>query len=527
MIQKDAKRMKKRQIWNIIFAVLFVLLFAIEIVAFSSILRLNMLPGTLVALIVAVFLVYDCVTAYFMFLRGRKVSRKMARTVAKRRRIIACVLAIVMGCGCVVITTVANDVYDTLNVAPAAQPEEPEEVGVTRTVYVRTHDKAQTLADAKAYNYGIVIHYDDECTQQAIAEIQKQVGGTIQTTEFVSVFEMADALLSGKLDAMILNSGFISVLEGEERYESFGEQTRSLADVKIEGNGEELDGSGLLLNVEADIAENGKLKPFIVYISGSDSREGVLNNGRSDVNILAAVNPETRQVLLVNSPRDFVVSNPAGNGAKDKLTHCGIWGVQNSMGALEELYGHPVQYYAQLNFTGLEELVDAIGGITVKSDVAFTLYRNAGKIKVGKNTLNGKEALAFARTRKGLDGGDNDRGKNQMKVIKAIINKATDGATIINNYGAIMKSIDGMFIMNIPMPLISQLVKNQLADMSGWNVVSYSSTGKGGFYECYSSPGQKLSAVMPDEASVSKASKLIEKVFAGENMTDVVMNTTT
>ena len=520
--------MKKRQIWNIIFAVLFALLAIIEIVTVRSILRLDMLPGGLVALIIALFVVYDLVAANFMFLRGRRVPRNKVRVVAKRRRILACVLAIVMCCGCVVISTVAKDVYDTLNMVTETPAETPEEdPGITRTVYVRQYDAAQELIDAKDYNYGIVIHYDDVCTQQAVEEVKKQVGGNIQITEFVSVFEMADALLSGKQDAMILSSGYISILEGDERYETFGEQTRALANVKIEGDGQELDGSGLLMNVEADIAENGKLKPFIVYVSGSDSREGVLDNGRSDVNILAVVNPETRQVLLVNSPRDFLVANPAGNGAEDKLTHCGIWGVQNSMGALEALYGHPVQYYAQLNFTGLEKLVDAIGGITVKSDVAFTLYRNAGKIKVGKNTLNGKEALAFARTRKGLDGGDNDRGKNQMKVIKAVIDKATSGTTIVNNYSAIMKSIDGMFIMNIPTPLITQLVKNQLADMSGWNVVSYSTTGKGGYYECYSAPGQKLSAVKPSADKVAKASKLMEKVFAGEILTEEVINTTT
>ena len=513
--------MKKRQIWNIIFAALFALLFIIEIVAIRSILRLDMLPGGLVAILITLFVLYDGVVAYFMFLRGRRVPRNKVRTVAKRRRIIACVLSIVMACGCIVIATVAGDVYDTLHMVVETPAETPEEApGITRTVYVRQYDRAQELIEAKDYNYGIVIHYDDVCTQQAVEEVKKQVGGNIQITEYTSVFSMADALLSGKLDAMILSSGYVSILEGDERYETFGEMTRALADVKIEGDGQELDGSGLLMNAEADIAENGKLKPFIVYVSGSDSREGVLDNGRSDVNILAVVNPETRQVLLVNSPRDFLVQNPHANGAEDKLTHCGIWGVQNSMGALEALYGHPVQYYAQLNFTGLEKLVDAIGGITVKSDVAFTLYRNAGKIKVGKNTLNGKEALAFARTRKGLDGGDNDRGKNQMKVIKAVIDKATSGTTIINNYSAIMKSIDGMFIMNIPTALITQLVKNQLADMSGWNVVSYSATGKGGNFECYSAPGQKLYAIKPSEDKVAEAKALMDKVFAGEILSE-------
>ena len=119
--------MKKRQIWNIIFAVLFALLAIIEIVTVRSILRLDMLPGGLVALIIALFVVYDLVAANFMFLRGRRVPRNKVRVVAKRRRILACVLAIVMCCGCVVISTVAKDVYDTLNMVTETPAETPAE----------------------------------------------------------------------------------------------------------------------------------------------------------------------------------------------------------------------------------------------------------------------------------------------------------------------------------------------------------------------------------------------------------------
>lgn len=523
--------MKKRQILNIVLLALLAALLVIEVVAAVAVLRLNMLPGLIVVLLVLLLLIYDCVVASFMFLRGRKTTRKNAKKMAKKRRIIACVLTVVMVCGCIVISTVANDVRKTFETMQAdKQAEEAakeENAGIKRAVYIRSHDAAQELADAKSYNFGIVTNYDDVCTQQAVDEIQKQLGSTIQTTGYFNVFEMADALLSGKLDAMILNSSYLSILEADDRYESFRDLTRVLAEVKIEGNGEELDGSGLLLNTEADIAENGKLKPFIVYLSGSDSREGtLLANTRSDVNILAVVNPETYQVLLVNSPRDFYVPNPAGDGAMDKLTHCGVYGIDCSIEALEQLYSCEVQYFAQMNFSGLTKLVDALGGITVESDAAFTLHGNVGKIKVGNNTLTGKQALAFARTRKGLDGGDNDRGKNQMRVIKAIIKQATSGATIVSNYSVIMKSIEGLFVMDVPTSLISEVVKKQLASMPEWNIVTYATTGKGGYRECFSAPGMELSTVVPNEASVSKATHLIEKVLAGEILTEQVVNTT-
>ena len=516
--------MKKQQIWSLAFLAMLLIQLIVQIVTITAVARLQMLPGLLIALMIIVFLAYDGLVFFFMFMRGKKPkTRKMARMIRKRRRIISCVLFVIMLCGCLVVSTVANDVRKTFEAAQTAmQPSENEEdTGIKRSVYVRTHDGAETLADAKSYNYGIVKNYDDVCTQQAVDAIEAQIGGTIQTTGYLSVFEMADALLSGKLDAMILNSGYISILEADERYETFSDQTRVLESVKIEGDGQELDGSGLALNAEADIAENGKLKPFIVYISGSDSRQGILDgNTRSDVNILAVVNPETRQVLLLNTPRDYYVPINRAEGAYDKLTHCGVYGIKCSMDALASLYSCDVNYYAQVNFEGFEKLVDAIGGITIDSKVEFTLYKNAGKIKVGENKLDGKKALAFARTRKGLDGGDLDRGKNQMRVIKAIVDKATTGTTIITNYADIMKSIDGMFVMNIPSSLIGEVVKRQLTDMSGWNIQSFSVKGTSEELECYSAPGQLLYAIKPSEKYVTRASELIQKVIAGEVITE-------
>ena len=517
--QREAAR-KRKQILNYIFLGLFAAMFLVEIFAFVAVVRLKMLPGLLVVLMLLVFLAYDVLVANFMFLRGKRVPKKKAKMVARRRRILAGVLAVVMFCGSVVVSNVANDVRKAIeSVQVTAPAEDDEPVGITRTVYVRTYDKAQTLEEAKDYRFGIITGYDDVCTQQAVAAVEEQLGTTINTQSYTSVFEMANAVMAGQLDAMILKSGYISILEADERYEMFSENTRVLADVQIEGNGEELDGSGLTMNAEANIAENGKLKPFVMYISGSDSRDGTLDgNTRSDVNILAVVNPETRQVLLLNTPRDFYVPMPLVEGAYDKLTHCGIYGIDCSMKSLAALYECEVQYYAQINFGGFKRLVDAIGGITVQSDVAFTLYKNVGKIKVGENHLDGREALAFARTRKGLEGGDLDRGKNQMKVIKAIIEKATSGTTIITNYAAIMESVDGMFVMNVPMSLISELVKKQLSDMSGWNIVSYSVKGEGENLECYSSPGELLYAIKPTQSYVDNAKAKIQQVLNGETL---------
>lgn len=521
---QSVKSLNKRQIWSLVFLALFLVLFIIEIVAAVSVLRLDVLPGILEALIIAVFLIYDCVVAYFMFLRGRKVTRRNARRIARKRRIIASVLAIVMACGCIVIAKVTGDVYKTLQSVQASNLQQ-ENIAVTRTVFVRTHDRAQTLEDARDYSFGRLIHFDDENTQQAVDAIQAQLGSTIKTADYTSVFEMADALLGGELDAMILSSGYLSVLEGDSRYAGFSDMTRVLADVEIEGSGEELDAEGLLLNAEVEIAENGKLKPFVLYVSGSDSRVNSMHNNRSDVNILLVVHPENRQILMVNTPRDYYVPSDQEEGSMEKLSHAGVFGVKSSIGSLEALYDQEINYYVQASFGGVWTLVDAIGGITIYSDEAFPLYAEAGWIQVGENYLNGLQALTYARTREGVEGGDMGRGNHQMEVIKAIVDKATSGTTIIENYSAIMKSVEGLFVMNIPQQLISAIIKDQLADMSGWNMVSYSAYGTGGYGHVYSVPGSTVYVIEPDQASVDKAIKLIDMVMEGQIVTEETINT--
>ena len=264
------------------------------------------------------------------------------------------------------------------------------------------------------------------------------------------------------------------------------------------------------------------MKPFIVYVSGSDTRSTTVKGGRSDVNILAVVNPMTKQVLLVNTPRDYYIKNSAGNWAYDKLTHCGIYGTSCSMKSLGKLYDQKVDYYVRINFTGFRKLINAIGGIEVYSDKSFKAMGRTEIVK-GMNTLTGGQALDFARDRKSHSDGDNARGRNQMQVIKAVIKKATSGTTIIANYTDIMASMEGMFKMSVPTELISTVMKMQLSDMAQWNVVTYAATGYNDGAICYSMPSMKLSVVQPYQSSVKKATTLMDMVLAGEILTEEVV----
>ena len=261
-------------------------------------------------------------------------------------------------------------------------------------------------------------------------------------------------------------------------------------------------------------------EPFVVYLSGVDTRGELTEKARSDVNIIAAVNPETKQVVLINTPRDYYV-DLAGTNSKDKLTHAGLYGVQTSMDTLGNLYGVDVQHYIRINFAGFINIVDALGGVDVYSDQAFTSVGSPGyydptTFAEGWNHLDGKSALAFARERHAFASGDIQRGINQMKVIDAMLNKIKSPALLMG-FSKIMDAASDCFVTDFSQDQISALVRMQLSDFANWDIQSYTVTGSSGTStQCYSAKGQKLYVMKPDEASVSKAKEMIAVVLGGE-----------
>ena len=222
---------------------------------------------------------------------------------------------------------------------------------------------------------------------------------------------------------------------------------------------------------------------FTMYISGIDSREGLISKSRSDVNIIATVNVDKRQVLLISTPRDYYVPLSISDGIPDKLTHAGIYGIDVSMETLEMLYGTEIDYYFRVNFSGFEQIIDALGGITVNSAVEFSA--GGHQYYVGNNDLDGDAALDFARERYAFADGDRQRGKNQMAVIKAVIEKAISPSLLVN-YASIMESISGSFETSMPYEMIAELVRNQLDKGGKWNIISTSVDGTGDYQVPYS-----------------------------------------
>jgi len=218
-------------------------------------------------------------------------------------------------------------------------------------------------------------------------------------------------------------------------------------------------------------------EPFNLYISGIDSRNGIEETSRSDVNMIVTVNPHNREILLTSIPRDAYVPLHM-NGELDKLTHTGIYGVEETIGTVEDWMGVKIDYYARVDFQMLVNLVNAIGGIDVYSEYAFKSAVTKWTYEKGWNHCSGKKALYFARERKAFKGKDQQRIKNQQKVFKAVFKKITSSETLLLNYTDILEDVDGEMQTDMPMNMISALVRNQLETGDEWTLKRQQVKGK-------------------------------------------------
>ena len=297
------------------------------------------------------------------------------------------------------------------------------------------------------------------------------------------------------------------MLEETEGHEDDASKIKELYTVQVPDNfGQESETEQTVIPVEID------KKIFTVYISGIDCYGKVTRKSRSDVNIIATVNVETGQILLVSTPRDYYVPLSISNGIKDKLTHAGIYGINCSRETLEMLYDIDIDYYFRLNFDGFQNIINELGGITVYSNYAFKV-QEATSVK-GWNEVNGRKALLFARERKSVPGGDRQRGKQQMEVIRAVIDKATSPA-MITNYSNVMKSISGCFQTDMAYDNITDLIQNQFSKGIKWNIVSYSVDGTGTHAKTYSL-SSKAYVMVPKTETVEKAKELMLATRNGE-----------
>ena len=381
-------------------------------------------------------------------------------------------------------------------------------------VYVKNDDAADSVEATAGYTYGILSSLDRENTDGAVAHLNSEFGTEVQTKEYAGLTELADGILNGEVNAMLLNSGYLSVYEDMDGYTDFSTKIKEVGTVDVESTIQSAEES---TPIEPITTANGG-KVYTIYLSGIDTRGEMTAKSRSDVNIIATVNTDTHEILLVSTPRDYFVPLSISGGAPDKLTHAGIYGIDVCMDTLGMLYDIDINYYFRINFGGFVKVIDALGGITVNSDYDFDSKNILGyHFNKGENYVNGEQALIFARERYAFQEGDRQRGKNQMEVIRGVVKKALS-PEILTSYSSILSSLDGCFGTNITYEEIAQILQQQLTNGGDWTIVSYSVNGTGATEKPYSM-SQKAYVMVPDYNTVDKAKSLMEKVRNGEVVT--------
>ena len=464
---------------SIVFKVLATIYVIITIVFYVSILRLNLLPNNILAIVTVVEVIFTLLVGV-----GLAKNHK-----TKKLNIFCLIIAIIVSCIYIYATNYINATTNFLG-NMFQEVQETEEYYVV----VRKDSSYEELSDISGEDV-----YTFQPEQDVVSNIENEVDVTFENGD--SLTNIGNDLINEDIDIILTSSSQYNMLVDE--IENFKSETKIIystdhviektADVKSK-------------NSKYTI-ENGV---FNVYISGIDTSGSISNVSRSDANIIATVNTKTHEVLLTSIPRDYYVTLHS-KGAKDKLTHSGIYGINETVTTVEDLLDIDINYYVRVNFTTVIELVNTLGGIEVYSDYDFDAQ--GYHFNKGYNTLNGKEALAFSRERHSFASGDNQRVKNQQAVIQAIMKKVLNSETLLTRYTSILDSLEGCFQTNVEQSEISDLVKDQLNNMSSWTIKSNALTGSGSYGSTYSMGSTQLYIMLPNETSVENAKDKINSVL--------------
>lgn len=338
-----------------------------------------------------------------------------------------------------------------------------------------------------------------------LSHISTDKGITLTEKTSLSYATAYESLLAGEEKAMVMNSAYAELLSSE--HQDFDSKVKAIYTFTVKKK------------VQNSSSQKLDSDSFNVYISGIDTYGSISSVSRSDVNIIMTVNRTTHKILLTTTPRDsYVPIADGGNNQYDKLTHAGIYGVDSSIHTLENLYGIDINYYARINFTTFLNLIDLLGGVEVYNDQAFTAYTNKDyHFEVGNIILDSKGALAFVRERYSLANGDNDRGKNQTKVIAAIVNKLASLDSIAK-YSDIINGLGDSIQTNMPFETMMTLANGQLESGQKYEVTSQAITGTGstGELPSYAMPNASLYMLSIDNASLEAAKGAIKATMEGK-----------
>lgn len=308
-----------------------------------------------------------------------------------------------------------------------------------------------------------------------------------------NLYSLYENLLSEESDVIIIDDAHLSIL-----YDEYPESKNNM---------QVLTSFNITEKVAIPVKEATNLEPINIYISGSDSRENDIQaKSRSDVNILLTINPLTNKILITSIPRDYYVQIHNQKGLKDKLTHCGIYGMETSVKTLEDLFDIKIAYNLKVNFNSVIKIVDLIDGIDINSDKAFSsnVLKNF-YIQEGLNHFNGNQALAYLRERYAYKEGDRHRIQNQQQVLKAIINKMLSDKKYLFDYEKILDILSDSYITDIPPSLIKTYIRKQLKEMPTWSFDLIWVNGQNASMPTFTSPKIRRYVMIPFDEDIKNA----------------------
>lgn len=500
-MKKNKKQNKVGKVFGVIFSIVMI---AATMYLLFNIIKLNVLPTKLLFLITIVFVLLDLIFILLLCFATKGVVSKII--------CIIFALAISLGSclGGYYMSKTGGLLSSMTNVAKHSKN--------TISVVVKESSDMKKKADLAGHSVGTLANINTVGSKKILKELTDS-GIQMEQKEFGSLTEMLESFYNGEVDSIVINESSRSQITDIDAYKDFDNNTRVVyqTSYKVENTD------------KANAVSNITTTPFNVLISGSDTRGGFDENGRSDVIMVATVNPKTGTILLTSVPRDFYVTTAcdAGDGcqegALDKITHTGIHGTNTTKRTVEKLLGIEINYTFKVGFDTVTDLVNSVGGIDVYVEPGYAVNSlrclSGFGVHEGVNHLNGEQALAYARERYAYSEGDRQRTKNQQQVLMGIVDKITSPA-IVTNYASIMDSMSDTFSTTMSSQEISDLIKYQLNSNPKWKMEQYMVNGTGDTLMC-AELGDAAYVMVPDQSTVTTAKNKINAVLAGKSADDV------
>lgn len=500
-MKKDKKQNKVGKVFGIMFSILLV---AATMYLLFNVIKLNVLPTKLLFLMTIVFVLLDLIFILLLCFATKGVVSK-----------IICIIftvAISLGSclGGFYLSKTGGLLSNITNVAKHSKN--------TVSVIVKQSSDMKNKNDLAGHSVGTLANINTQGSKKILKELNKS-GIQMEKREYGSLTEMLESFYNGEVDSIVINESSRSQITDIDAYKDFDKNTRVVyqTSYKVENTD------------KANAVSNITTTPFNVLISGSDTRGGYDENGRSDVIMVATVNPKTGTILLTSVPRDFYVETACDaadgcqQGALDKITHTGVHGTNTTKRTVEKLLGIEINYTFKVGFDTVTDIVDAVGGIDVNVEPGYEcsnfLHAPGLSVHAGVNHLNGEQALGYARERYAYSEGDRQRTKNQQQVLMGIVDKITSPA-IVTNYASIMDSMSNTFSTTMSNDEISSLIKYQLNSNPKWKMEQYMVNGTGDTLMC-AELGDAAYVMVPDQSTVTTAKNKINAVLAGKSADDV------